>query len=93
VQHGDTLQSGLIIFYNCFLEKRTNAVQRHRAIGGFVGRYEKIREDIKRQEILERARWQFFRIQSTEWFYKNEHVCRKLLKWLTQYSTEPSFIP
>lgn len=28
--------------------------------------YEKIREDIKRQEILERAGWQFFRIQSSE---------------------------
>ncbi len=54
--------------------------------------YEKIREDIKRQEILERAGWQFFRIQSTEWFYKNDQVCRKLLKWLNQYATEASSI-
>lgn len=44
--------------------------------------FEQIRNDIKRQEILERVGWQFFRIQSTEWFYKNEFVSRKLIRWL-----------
>lgn len=43
---------------------------------------EKIKEDIKRQQILERAGWQFFRVQSTEWFYRNEQVGQKLLSWL-----------
>ncbi|MDE3182013.1 MAG: AAA family ATPase [Bacteroidota bacterium] len=44
--------------------------------------FEQIRNDIKRQEILERVGWKFFRIQSTEWFYKNEFVSRKLIRWL-----------
>lgn len=44
--------------------------------------FEKIRDDIKRQEILERAGWKFFRVQSTEWFYRNREVCRKLSIWL-----------
>ena len=46
--------------------------------------YDQVRNDIKRQEILERVGWQFFRIQSTEWFYKNENVSRKLLRWLNE---------
>ena len=44
--------------------------------------FDQIKNDIKRQEILERVGWQFFRIQSTEWFYKNEFVSRKLIRWL-----------
>lgn len=46
--------------------------------------FDQIRNDIKRQEILERVGWQFFRVQSTEWFYKNEYVSRKLLRWLNE---------
>jgi very-short-patch-repair endonuclease len=44
--------------------------------------FEQIKNDIKRQEDLERVGWRFFRIQSAEWFYKNESVSRKLLHWL-----------
>jgi very-short-patch-repair endonuclease len=46
--------------------------------------FEKIREDISRQIVLERAGWKFFRIQSTEWFYKNEYISRKLFNWLNE---------
>lgn len=46
--------------------------------------FDKIREDINRQIVLERAGWKFFRIQSTEWFYKNENVSRRLFNWLTE---------
>lgn len=42
----------------------------------------KIQEDIKRQLILERAGWKFFRIQSTDWFYKNEKVSAELINWI-----------
>lgn len=45
---------------------------------------DKIREDIDRQLILERAGWRFFRLQSTEWFYKNEKVSRRLLEWINE---------
>jgi very-short-patch-repair endonuclease len=45
---------------------------------------EKIKEDITRQLILERAGWRFFRIQSTDWFYKNEIVSRQLLNWIRE---------
>ncbi len=38
--------------------------------------FEKIRDDIKRQEILERAGWKFFRVQSTEWFYQNRAIVK-----------------
>ena len=48
----------------------------------------KIKEDIARQLILERAGWRFFRIQSTDWFYKNEIVSRKLLNWISENTTE-----
>lgn len=62
----------------------------------FIYKFEekkKGREDIKCQEIPERAGWQFFRIQSTEWFYKNDNVCRNLLRRLNLYPNGPSFIP
>ncbi|MBI1225919.1 MAG: AAA family ATPase [Bacteroidetes bacterium] len=49
---------------------------------------EKIKEDITRQLILERAGWRFFRIQSTDWFYKNEYVSRQLLNWITENTSE-----
>ena len=41
-----------------------------------------IQADIHRQLILERAGWQFFRVQSTEWFFENEKVGAALLKWI-----------
>jgi len=43
---------------------------------------DKIREDIQRQLILERANWHFFRIQSTDWFYRREAVGEALLRWI-----------
>ena len=42
----------------------------------------KIQEDINRQLILERAGWRFFRIQSTDWFYKNLKVSSNLIQWI-----------
>lgn len=42
----------------------------------------KIQEDINRQLILERAGWRFFRIQSTDWFYKNSTISTDLLRWI-----------
>lgn len=45
---------------------------------------EKIREDIQRQLILERANWHFFRIQSTDWFYRREAVGEALLGWIKE---------
>ena len=44
----------------------------------------KIQEDINRQLILERAGWRFFRIQSTDWFYKNLKVSSSLIQWITE---------
>ena len=49
---------------------------------------EKIKEDITRQLILERAGWRFFRIQSTDWFYKNEYVSRQLLNWINENTSD-----
>jgi very-short-patch-repair endonuclease len=43
----------------------------------------KIQEDINRQLILERAGWRFFRIQSTDWFYKNLNVSTNLIQWIS----------
>ena len=43
-----------------------------------------IRADISRQLILERAGWRFFRIQSTDWFYRNETTSRALITWLQE---------
>ncbi|WP_421798055.1 AAA domain-containing protein [Haliscomenobacter sp.] len=48
----------------------------------------KIQEDIARQLILERAGWRFFRIQSTDWFYKNEQVSRQLLNWVNENTSD-----
>ena len=48
----------------------------------------KIQEDINRQLILERAGWRFFRIQSTDWFYKNSKVSSDLIQWITDNTTE-----
>ena len=48
----------------------------------------KIQEDINRQLILERAGWRFFRIQSTDWFYKNEKVSTDLIHWINENTTE-----
>lgn len=45
---------------------------------------ERIREDIARQLILERANWHFFRIQSTDWFYRREAVGEALLAWIRE---------
>lgn len=48
----------------------------------------KIQEDINRQLILERAGWRFFRIQSTDWFYRNSTVSRELINWINENSTD-----
>jgi very-short-patch-repair endonuclease len=48
----------------------------------------KIQEDIKRQLILERAGWCFFRIQSTDWFYRNSNVSAELINWIIYNSNE-----
>jgi hypothetical protein len=45
---------------------------------------ERIREDIARQLILERAGWHFFRIQSTDWYYRREAVGEALLAWIKE---------
>jgi hypothetical protein len=45
---------------------------------------DKIREDIARQLILERANWYFFRIQSADWFYRRKAVGEALLKWIAE---------
>lgn len=47
----------------------------------------KVQEDINRQLILERAGWRFFRIQSTDWFYRNAAVCDRLLAWINDSTT------
>lgn len=44
--------------------------------------FAKIQEDMKRQLILERAGWKFFRIQRTDWFYQNEKVSKELIEWI-----------
>jgi len=44
----------------------------------------KIQDDINRQLILERAGWRFFRIQSTDWFYRNSTVSRELINWINE---------
>ena len=49
---------------------------------------EQIQNDINRQLILERAGWRFFRIQSTDWFYKNSKVSSDLIQWITDNTTE-----
>ena len=43
-----------------------------------------IRDDIARQLILERANWHFFRIQSTDWFYRRSAVGEALLAWIKE---------
>lgn len=48
----------------------------------------KIQADINRQLILERAGWRFFRIQSTDWFYKNSKVSSDLIQWITDNTSE-----
>lgn len=48
----------------------------------------KIQDDINRQLILERAGWRFFRIQSTDWFYRNSTVSRELINWINDNTTE-----
>ena len=48
----------------------------------------KIQEDINRQLILERAGWRFFRIQSTDWFYRNQNVSADLISWIEDNSTD-----
>lgn len=45
---------------------------------------DRVREDIARQLILERAGWQFFRIQSTDWYYRREIVVQALLAWIRE---------
>lgn len=47
----------------------------------------KIQDDINRQQILERAGWRFFRIQSTDWFYRNSTVSRELINWINDNTT------
>lgn len=49
---------------------------------------EKIQDDIKRQLILERAGWRFFRIQSTDWFYRNSTVSSELINWINANTSE-----
>jgi very-short-patch-repair endonuclease/KaiC/GvpD/RAD55 family RecA-like ATPase len=51
---------------------------------------ERIKDDIARQLILERAGWRFFRIQSTEWFYDKEQVSKKILVWIEENTRENS---
>lgn len=48
----------------------------------------KIQDDINRQLILERAGWRFFRIQSTDWFYRNSTVSRELINWINENTTD-----
>lgn len=48
----------------------------------------KIQEDINRQLILERAGWRFFRIQSTDWFYRNPSVSADLINWIGDNTTD-----
>ena len=48
----------------------------------------KIQEDINRQLILERAGWRFFRIQSTDWFYRNSKVSADLINWIGENTTD-----
>jgi very-short-patch-repair endonuclease len=48
----------------------------------------KIQNDINRQLILERAGWRFFRIQSTDWFYRNSTVSRELINWINDNTTD-----
>ncbi len=48
----------------------------------------KIQEDINRQLILERAGWRFFRIQSTDWFYRNSNVSADLINWIGDNTTD-----
>ncbi len=47
----------------------------------------KIQDDINRQLILERAGWRFFRIQSTDWFYRNSIVSNELINWINENTT------
>jgi very-short-patch-repair endonuclease len=49
---------------------------------------DKIKDDINRQLILERAGWRFFRVQSTEWFYNREQTGKKLVEWVAQHTQE-----
>ena len=51
---------------------------------------DRIREDIQRQLILERANWHFFRIQSTDWFYRREAVGEALLGWIKDNTVQPA---
>lgn len=48
----------------------------------------KIQDDINRQLILERAGWRFFRIQSTDWFYRNSTVSRELINWINENTSD-----
>jgi hypothetical protein len=48
---------------------------------------ERIREDIARQLILERVGWHFFRIQSTDWFFRRAEVGEALLDWIRDNAT------
>lgn len=48
----------------------------------------KIQEDINRQLILERAGWRFFRVQSTDWFYRNSNVSAELINWINDNTVD-----
>jgi very-short-patch-repair endonuclease len=54
------------------------------------GGKDRVKDDIARQLILERAGWRFFRIQSTEWFYDKELVSNKILQWIQEHAREGS---
>ncbi|MBK6643731.1 MAG: hypothetical protein IPG39_22110 [Bacteroidetes bacterium] len=49
---------------------------------------EKIKADINRQLILERAGWRFFRIQSTDWFHRNSTLSSELINWINDNTTD-----
>ncbi len=48
----------------------------------------KIKEDINRQLILERAGWRFKRIQSADWFYRNSDASCDLLNWIAENTAD-----
>lgn len=45
-----------------------------------------IRRSLEQQQVLERVAWKYFRIQSTEWYYRGGALRKKLFDWLaTQF--------
>ena len=51
---------------------------------GLEGRtgQEFISASLDQQQVLERVNWKYYRLQSTEWYYKKAEVTAKLFSWL-----------